>query len=360
MPQIVSSKPPDLHGVISKAGEAAKYLQQIKEPLASLESSLVAGTVTAETQSSLGDLGNSSQKALSKLLEMTGEPDETPTGPAQDLREKARRPLQSAQAEISSATTAVTRITVPPNLAAPQSFLDKFLSDWGATVAIAAGALLGVILLIFGAKAFAGSIGNHFDQLLAARVEPALAGIQKQQKVLADQLATLTSSNDGLNTRLSDVHTEVRSVSRLVRDASLDGIARSAVAFPGPHPQMDQPAPEDEPLFPISTVDYLEKMRRHTLVVKPDFQNGILVTDPDGKGELALIGDPKIDEDRQPLFVVPRAAQFQTKQDFHTYYEKYYDCDKPSAGDVWIVEPAVVSKVQGGWLLREKGVLEIR
>jgi hypothetical protein len=30
------------------------------------------------------------------------------------------------------------------------------------------------------------------------------------------------------------------------------------------------------------------------------------------------------------------------------------------AGDVWIIGPAVVEKVAGGWQLREKGMLEIR
>jgi hypothetical protein len=94
--------------------------------------------------------------------------------------------------------------------------------------------------------------------------------------------------------------------------------------------------------------------------VRPDFQNGILVDDPQGKGELVLIRDSRLPEETQPLFVIPRSTQFQTKQDFYTYYEKYYDCAKPSAGDVWIIDPAVVSTVHGGWQLREKGVLEVR
>jgi hypothetical protein len=53
-------------------------------------------------------------------------------------------------------------------------------------------------------------------------------------------------------------------------------------------------------------------------------------------------------------------TQFQTKQEFHSYYERYYECQRPSAGDVWIIDPAVVSTVPGGWELREKGVLEVR
>ena len=117
---------------------------------------------------------------------------------------------------------------------------------------------------------------------------------------------------------------------------------------------------KEEPEFPVSADDYLGKMDRFANVVRPDFQNGILVNDPEGKGELMLIRDSRLADESQPLFVVPRATQFQTKQDFYTYYEKYYDCVRPTAGDVWILGPAVVEKVTGGWRLREKGMLEIR
>jgi hypothetical protein len=101
-------------------------------------------------------------------------------------------------------------------------------------------------------------------------------------------------------------------------------------------------------------------MNRFANVVKPDFQNGILVNDPEGDGELVLIRDPRVRDDTQPLFVIPRATQFHTKQDFYTYYQKYYDCVRPTGGDVWIIGPAVVEKVTGGWQLREKGMLEVR
>jgi len=113
-------------------------------------------------------------------------------------------------------------------------------------------------------------------------------------------------------------------------------------------------------VFPISIGDYLSKMQRSSNIVRPDFQNDILVSDPGGTGELVLIRDAAISDELQPLFVVPRVTQFQTKQDFYTYYQKYYECARPAAGDIWIIDPAVVSRVSGGWQLREKGVLEVR
>ncbi len=99
-------------------------------------------------------------------------------------------------------------------------------------------------------------------------------------------------------------------------------------------------------------------MQRYATVVKPDFQNGILVADTENKGELVLVQDASISHDT--LFIIPRATQFQMKQDFYTYYERYYDCERPASGTVWILDPAVVERVQGGWTLREKGVLEVR
>ena len=112
--------------------------------------------------------------------------------------------------------------------------------------------------------------------------------------------------------------------------------------------------------FPISAESYLDQVRQIAMVVRPDFQKGILVGAPTGNGELVLIRNSSQSVERQTLFLLPRVTQFQTKQEFYTYYEKYYQCEKPSAGDVWIVEPATVSKVEGGWQLKKKGVLDIR
>lgn len=362
-PRQVTVEVPDLAGALKEVNAAVRDLEQANDSLDSLSSALIAGTVAGDTQAALGDVRKGITNALSTLKGAASEfgatPDEADERASKIARDKNKSDLKAAQDGIKSATAAAARITVPENLAAPPSFFSQLLSDWGATISIALGVLFGLILLALGAKALVKSMGAEFEKQLTSGVKPSLSGIQKQQKDFATQLSALAASNNEMSTRIGDTQTEVRSLSRLIRDASLDG-ARRAPASADSYPPTDQPPPRDEPVFPISTVDYLGKMQRLTLVVKPDFQNGILVTDPDGKGELALIRDPKVDDDMQSLFVVPRAAGFQTKQDFHTYYEKYYDCTRPSAGEVWIVEPAVVSKVQGGWQLRKKGVLEIR
>jgi hypothetical protein len=178
------------------------------------------------------------------------------------------------------------------------------------------------------------------------------------QKDLADKLTSLTATQKEISNGLLDLHTEVRSLARLVRESLADRNDRRHA--PTINYQAQEDSLKEEPEFPVSADDYLGKMDRFANVVRPDFQNGILVNDPEGKGELMLIRDARLADEAQPLFVVPRATQFQTKQDFYTYYEKYYDCVRPSAGSVWILGPAVVEKVTGGWRLREKGMLEIR
>jgi hypothetical protein len=187
-----------------------------------------------------------------------------------------------------------------------------------------------------------------------------LAATREAQPDYAPKLSSLSSAQADMSSRLTELDTELRSLARLVRESLAARRSDHNQSYTGLnyHSQFESASPKDEPEFPVSAVDYLGKMNRFANVVRPDFQNGILVNDPDGAGELVLIRDSR--DDTQPFFVVPRATQFQTKQDFYTYYQKYYDCARPSAGDVWIIGPAVVEKVAGGWQLREKGMLEIR
>lgn len=184
---------------------------------------------------------------------------------------------------------------------------------------------------------------------------------REAQTEYAAKLSSLSSSQAEMNIKLSELDADVRSLAGLLRESLTKRPDRNP-SFGESNYQLNgvDVSLIDEPEFPVSAFDYLGKMDRFANVVRPDFQNGILVNDPDGNGELVLIQDPGLRDDTRPLFVIPRATQFHTKQDFYTYYQKYYDCVKPSAGDVWIIGPAVVEKVTGGWQLREKGMLEIR
>ena len=201
------------------------------------------------------------------------------------------------------------------------------------------------------------TIETNVGQVLKAHI----AATREAQPDYAPKLSSLSSTQAEMSSRLSTLETEVRSLARLVRESLAVRRSDHNPSYAGGfnyQSSFEPVAQKDEPEFPVSAVDYLGKMDRFANVVRPDFQNGILVNAPDGDGELVLIRDSR--DETQPLFVVPRATQFQTKQDFYTYYQKYYDCVRPSAGDVWIIGPAVVEKVTGGWQLREKGMLEVR
>lgn len=187
-------------------------------------------------------------------------------------------------------------------------------------------------------------------------VNQGLISLRNRQDGFSKQAEGLAASNADLFARLAELSAEIGAVDGRVRGLKTAPAAMTERSD-GDGRRMPPPPPEP-PAFPISADAYLRKMQRHATVVKPDFQNGILVADSENNGELVLVQDTSISHDT--LFVVPRAAQFQMKQDFYTYYERYYECERPASGTVWIVDPAVVERVQGGWELREKGVLEVR
>ena len=238
----------------------------------------------------------------------------------------------------------------------PSSFM-----DWVILILVAAGCIVMVVVIGMGLLQLRKQSWQHLETRLGRATADQISATRDAQKEVLDKLSSLSSAQKDTGTRLHDMHTEIRSLARLVRESAHSrGDGHSSYSSLASSFAQSEPLPPDEPDFPVSVFDYLGKMTRFTNVVKRDFQNNILISDPDGTGELVLIRDSRVPDETQPLFVVPRHGQFQTKQDFHTYYEKYYDCHRPQAGDVWIIDPAVVEKVSGGWQLREKGLLEIR
>jgi hypothetical protein len=89
--------------------------------------------------------------------------------------------------------------------------------------------------------------------------------------------------------------------------------------------------------------------------VSVDYERDRLVEAEDG--EFVLIPDGNASH--QPI-VIPALTSFITKQDFYEHYQDYYHCENPSAGEVIIIEPTIVEKVEGGWRLSEAGRLEVQ
>jgi hypothetical protein len=209
-----------------------------------------------------------------------------------------------------------------------------------------------IVLLIFGILRMRRGYWARFDHHVNGIVKAHTNGLTQRQDELAKHFVAVGNQHRSGIARLESIEGELQALGRRARALSDGRGYQSDSSRPQPPPV--------EPEFPASVNEYLDKMKRNSTVVKPDFQNGILVSDLDGRGELVLIRDTSLADGAQPLFLVPRVGQFQTKQEFHSYYERYYECQRPSAGDVWIIDPAVVSTVPGGWELREKGVLEVR
>ena len=106
------------------------------------------------------------------------------------------------------------------------------------------------------------------------------------------------------------------------------------------------------PAFPSTVVNYLKRTKAVNKVnVTFDYETGAFV--PVEDGEFVVVTGLE-----QPI-VLPRTAKFAAKRDFYEYYQDYYHCSNPDAGDVQIVQPAFVAHTGNGWTLAATGLLEV-
>ena len=106
------------------------------------------------------------------------------------------------------------------------------------------------------------------------------------------------------------------------------------------------------PAFPSSVALYLKRTRSANKVnVTFDYETESFVPVEDGEFVVVTNGDQ--------AFVLPRAPRFAARRDFYEYYQDYYHCSSPDAGEVHIVRPATVTRAANGWKLETTGLLEI-
>ena len=106
------------------------------------------------------------------------------------------------------------------------------------------------------------------------------------------------------------------------------------------------------PAFPSLVASYLKRTKAANKTnVTFDYETGTFV--PVEDGEFVVVTNLS-----QPV-VLPRASKFSSKRDFYEFYQDYYHCPNPDAGDVQIVQPAFVSDSSNGWNLVATGILEV-
>lgn len=106
------------------------------------------------------------------------------------------------------------------------------------------------------------------------------------------------------------------------------------------------------PAFPSLVANYLKRTRAVNKVnVTFDYENGSFV--PVEDGEFVVVTN------QDQSFVLPRASKFATKRDFYEFYQDYYHCPNPDAGDVQILQPAFVKLGDNGWSLVSTGTLDV-
>lgn len=108
------------------------------------------------------------------------------------------------------------------------------------------------------------------------------------------------------------------------------------------------------PQFPSSVAAYLKKTRAANKVnVTFDYETELFVPVEDGEFVLIDNGADNVH------FILPRAPRLANRRDFYEFYQDYYHCSKPEAGEIHVVEPASVITAQNGWQLQSTGVLEV-
>lgn len=106
------------------------------------------------------------------------------------------------------------------------------------------------------------------------------------------------------------------------------------------------------PAFPSLVANYLKRTKSANKTnVTFDYETGAFVPVEDGEFVIVTNTD-------QPV-VLPRATKFSAKRDFYEFYQDYYHCPNPDAGDVQIIQPAVVSRAANGWTLVATGMLDV-
>jgi hypothetical protein len=269
--------------------------------------------------------------------------------------ETAKRDVETAKANLDAAHGG-TRQPVNVTSPVPRPYIERGFSDsLYAWLPLSALSLLGVALLAamfwWTWKKIAG---------VNAEAEQIRRLIKKQDEIPGYLRASVSGIRD-LSQRLAVLQEDMFRLTLMVKTMSKEQSLQGRLVEP--YSAVSPASLEDDyakvsPDFPIAAHSFLARLGGAQQIVKHDWPKNLLVKDQDGRGQLVLVCDSGVSGGQ--LYIVPRVTRFQTREDFYNYYEQFYDCDHPGAGEVWVNAPAVVDGVDGGWKLLEKGELEVK
>lgn len=186
--------------------------------------------------------------------------------------------------------------------------------------------------------------------LNAQRTEQDLRQSLKDNK---EQVETVAAN---LSRVAQDLGLKIDSAKRSSEEAKKLASTRESQTNPEPlraEPPFEVPA---EPTFPSLVADYLSRLRPdQSTGVEADFRTNRLVAAAAETAPFVFIEDG----DGSGAGIVLPKPRLLRSQEFSSYYKGYYYCSDPSAGEVYIIEPAVVFRDGTGWRLSQMGRMEI-
>jgi Skp family chaperone for outer membrane proteins len=317
------------------------------------------------------DLEGHKTKLLSEINNARSSAEQAHTSDDESLKER----LSKLGKQSGDLTNDISRASSEAQLQALNSKVEAFKNDaesinrdakniassgWGdlfslANLLFAVLLLLATLSLAFAVVAFVKLQRRVSDMEMAhgnlRQSHDRLKTVVTETKTYAEGVGShVTKVRDDLINDLDRLRHGYREAMRNARTAT------SAVAAPEMFARSAFVEPVDlVPTFPALVSDYLGKTPTDKKKeLESDFRTNLLV--PAAGGPFTLVED---DDGRNTGIVLPK-PRFQKSVEFSSYYKGYYHCDSPSAGEVYIVEPAIVAKSGGGWQLYRMGTLEVR
>src|ERR1041384_2084427 len=112
---------------------------------------------------------------------------------------------------------------------------------------------------------------------------------------------------------------------------------------------------EPPPVFPCSVSSFRSSLRHSPVSLEFNGESNVLTESKNGPYLLIKnSGNPKFQ------IVAPSLSKLSSKKDYYNTYDELFNCENPTAGEIYILSPAIVEQADNGWLLREAGVIQIK